>query len=270
MKYDKIKIGNRIKEIRIMRKNSILDTDKYNFCKTQELFAEKLGVDRRTIGKWENGDSLPSLEDLINMCDLLECNMEYFLGANDYPYVDTVSKCAHFTGIDPRIIDLVVKNPDFCDYLNFFMLPENCSNLFDKVTLNAWKKFWITESLSKIKEPLHNKIKKAFDKFYLSVPMSDITPECFKKFLIEFLPQNKINFWDENGDNSMIYVKNCFSTEIYEDFISNIPKENEYEYFIDYICSMTYETLKTEIYIELQKKKMSDEYILILEKYLTL
>lgn len=52
-------IGNRMRDLRATRGMS------------QETLAERCGVDRRTIGRWENGYSVPDLDNLIRLTTAL-------------------------------------------------------------------------------------------------------------------------------------------------------------------------------------------------------
>ncbi len=70
-RYDYKKIGKRIR----------YERRKCGFT-SQEDFAEKLGMSassRQTIGKWENGQQLPSIDDFFIMCELFECELGYLL-----------------------------------------------------------------------------------------------------------------------------------------------------------------------------------------------
>ena len=73
--YDLTKIGKRIRDER----------QKAGYT-SQEKFAEKFslsGSSRQKIGKWENGKSLPSLDDFLIMCDLFQCQSDTY-------YVNTI------------------------------------------------------------------------------------------------------------------------------------------------------------------------------------
>ena len=43
---------------------------------TQEQIAEKLGVSRQTIAKWERGECLPDLENVIALADIYEVTVD--------------------------------------------------------------------------------------------------------------------------------------------------------------------------------------------------
>ncbi len=43
---------------------------------SQEQFADKLGVSRQAVSKWESGGTYPDMEKMIKMCKILNCNLE--------------------------------------------------------------------------------------------------------------------------------------------------------------------------------------------------
>lgn len=273
MKFDKELLGKRIKKMRIRRKKEYnrnnIENQKYDFCITQENFAIAIGIDRRTLIKWEQGDTVPTLEKLIKICNLLDCNIEYFLGANKFPYIDTVVKASYFTGIKPEIIEQAKNCPEYLDCLNFFMFPENCSELFNKTTLSAWKKYWINQALSDIKPPLIDIIQKAFEYFYSFTPFSEISINKYKEYLTEYLPIEKINFESEPKEYLTINLKEVFSPLGYRKCIKNISSTNKYDTFIDYIAKLTYEPLINREFVEIQKQKVASKFIEIVTHYLS-
>ena len=46
---------------------------------SQELLAEKLGLSRQAISKWESGSSYPDMEKMLEMCKILNCTLEDLL-----------------------------------------------------------------------------------------------------------------------------------------------------------------------------------------------
>ena len=43
---------------------------------SQEQLADKLGVSRQAVSKWEIGNSYPDMEKMLQMCKILNCNLE--------------------------------------------------------------------------------------------------------------------------------------------------------------------------------------------------
>lgn len=52
---------------------------KLNGGMTQEKLAEKMGVSRQMIGKWEAGESWPEVDKLIQLADLFNCKVDALL-----------------------------------------------------------------------------------------------------------------------------------------------------------------------------------------------
>lgn len=49
---------------------------------TQEQLAEKLGVSRQSVSKWESGQSYPEMDTLLNLCDLFGTDLDTLLRGN--------------------------------------------------------------------------------------------------------------------------------------------------------------------------------------------
>lgn len=64
---NQVKIGNFIKELRKEQKL------------TQEQLAEKFGVARRTVSRWETGSNMPDLDILIEMADFFDVDLREIL-----------------------------------------------------------------------------------------------------------------------------------------------------------------------------------------------
>ncbi len=43
---------------------------------TQEQLAEKLGVSRQAVSKWESAQSYPEMDKLLSLCELFDCNID--------------------------------------------------------------------------------------------------------------------------------------------------------------------------------------------------
>lgn len=58
---------------------------------TQEKLAERLGVSRQTISKWETGDVYPELEKLLELSRLFSCTLDSLLKEDMAPQADYYS-----------------------------------------------------------------------------------------------------------------------------------------------------------------------------------
>ena len=58
-----MKFGDNLKRVRKMRKIS------------QEDLADKLGVSRQSVSKWETGENYPSMTNIMCLCTIFKCNI---------------------------------------------------------------------------------------------------------------------------------------------------------------------------------------------------
>ena len=71
---------------------------------SQEDLAERCGVTRQSVSKWETGLGYPETEKLLMLCDLLEVNLDYLLRDikekhNEENKQEEVSLYASYVGI---------------------------------------------------------------------------------------------------------------------------------------------------------------------------
>jgi len=66
---------------------------------SQEKLAEKVGVSRQSISKWECGESYPEMDNILTLCDIFHCKL------NDLVHQDI----ADFNSLDENIKMSVVK-----------------------------------------------------------------------------------------------------------------------------------------------------------------
>ena len=59
---------------------------------SQEGLASELGISRQTVSKWEAGVAVPSIENLITLCRVLEVDITYFLPESEYAPAQAESK----------------------------------------------------------------------------------------------------------------------------------------------------------------------------------
>lgn len=64
-----------------MTKN--IKSERVRIGMTQEQLADEIGVHVNSIRMWENGTSLPSAMNLINMSHLFKCSPDYLLGCSE-------------------------------------------------------------------------------------------------------------------------------------------------------------------------------------------
>ena len=115
---DKKEIGKRLKAIRKMK------------YKSQEAFAEDLNIsDRKTVSKWETGETEIPMTRLPDICNALECDMDYIFGKINTPKNCTTNVMQE-TGLSFQAADLLL-NKKYTFTLNSLLADENFIKLLD-------------------------------------------------------------------------------------------------------------------------------------------
>lgn len=243
---------------------------KYACCKTKESLAREMHLDRRTIGKWERGEAIPTIENLIELSKILNCSVEYFLGTGNEPaIIASIEEAAHYSKISQSIIKYGLENPDYRDCLNFFMLPENCSSLFKESTLCAWKKYNIASNLSEIKSPLKEKVIEAFNEFNAVTSFDKNDINKYKNFLRLKFPSDSLYIGKSIKKNAVgINIKLSLPLTKY---IGLVTPDNtiNYDEFINYLADYTYDALIQNSILELQKFNLAKAFVDLFTKYLS-
>lgn len=85
---------------------------------TQERFCEIIGVSRDTLSKWENGHSCPNIEQLLDLCNILECDPDYLLGRIEHTR-NNMQIASDVTGLSEDAIKTIrgIRGDVCCDFL---------------------------------------------------------------------------------------------------------------------------------------------------------
>jgi len=51
---------------------------------SQEILAEKIGVSRQSIYNWENNLAIPKITDILLICDIFGCELNFLIYNNDF------------------------------------------------------------------------------------------------------------------------------------------------------------------------------------------
>ena len=88
------------------------------FGLTQEQIAERLGVSRQAVAKWERGDSLPDIDNIIALADMYEVTIDSLV-RNMTTISDTTDEKKHMFGVT-KVNDK-----------GQITLPKKCRDVFD-------------------------------------------------------------------------------------------------------------------------------------------
>lgn len=99
-----VKLPERIRKLR----------EEHGF-KTQQAFADALRVDRSVVKSWERFKKpvLPRLENLLSMCQLFECDLDYLIGSIEERTHDIQTAC-QLTGLSAKAIEKITSKDIGC------------------------------------------------------------------------------------------------------------------------------------------------------------
>ena len=209
MNYNYKEIGKRIKSERKL------------LGKSQEELSGDLKVKRSTVGSWENGKTLPSLQTMINMCKMFNCEMGYLLCEEGYEEkTRKITDICRETGLSAEAVNLLMeykKNGiDFPkNFINEFLLNENLQqellnveNTFSTLSTllfleddieigekayieaNRMYSYSISESSSRGEKNTREIAKSIFDSGILSIGKDELTEKYFEYIVKQ---------WEERG-----------------------------------------------------------------------
>lgn len=275
--------------------------EKFAHCCTQEKFAEKINVERRTIGRWEKGIAFPPFDKIIAICQALECDINFLLTYNvtqknsnnadnyinlHYKDVDKINTekidildwkvgfdtsilAQKYSGISKDIIDYAKSDRDYLDFLNFFMHPDNCSTLFNFVMLISWKNSLSTGGhLDELSGTLKYKIINIFQRYQAVTPLGNFTKESYKDWLKEELSPDKLSFSATRLDDR-ICVNKYLSSERLAKLKLSDENSKSYEIFLDYITTYSYNTLTDNLILNIQKEALLKSFVELFENFLS-
>ena len=133
MKYDLKSIGNRIRK---QRKEAGYTQGKL----AQQLYLSE--DSRQTIGKWEKGEVLPDMEQLLLMCDLFNCELGYLLCEYDCKTRNTTD-ITEITGLSEKAVNSIIglKNSEISDViytLSKVVCHKNFAELLCTIHTHIW------------------------------------------------------------------------------------------------------------------------------------
>lgn len=269
---DKKAFGKRLVELRQQRYKE--SPDKFPYCKNQASFCQEISsldkegkaFRRQTLGCWENGASYPTVQRILILCKLLECDPDFLLG-----YGKTVSKdiefISDFTGLERRSIEALKTNTDFIPFLNYILTSNDFMKLVSYIEKEATC-FYVDKDLtSHYKSVLLRRMKAAFDRsLALSTPF-DHFPAIYKRELSQELSGFRKN-GIENG--ILIHISESIRNEILRaKGEREIPDESDeyYSLVIDFLAEFSCDPFSYEKECAQRKGRFAQIFIELLDDY---
>ena len=241
-------MGEKLKNLRKSRFKE--NPKRFNYCRSQETFAENFGCGRETIVNWENNNTSPSLKDFIEICQKLECEPNYLLISKSIVKSQAINLISQVLGISTISAERIEQNAFLAQLLNHFIGSTDFIQLTDNI-----HEFVLTEYISKeifqksFDGNFRNELEAIFANFYYETFPLDRNEECFQSYLKQKIPFNQFKNNNENFKNLDIYLKRNLSPDTYNQIYLKYEKctaktaEALYKIFIEDTAWRTYDIL---------------------------
>lgn len=243
-----LEIGEKIKKL---RKSRFKENPKhFDYCRTQERFAEEFGCGRETIVNWEKNNTSPSLNDFIEICKKLECEPNYLLINKSNVKSQTINLISQVLGISIISAERIAQNTFIAQLLNHFIESTDSIQLADNI-----HEFVLTEYISKeifqtsFKGNFRNELEAIFAKFYYETFPLNRSEESFQSYLKRKIPFNQFKNNYDTSKSLDVYLKKNLSLDtyrqiylIYEDYTTKTA-ETLYKIFIEDTAFRTYDIM---------------------------
>lgn len=251
----------------------------YKDCKSQDSFGEKLGCNQRTVGRWEQGKLIPSLDQANAICRILHCDPDYLFGGGDIieqknnnedsiekeiAETDIIGRISNAFHIKKDILFLAINNDlAYISYLNFFADPKRCKRFYSHLD-NANICFWIDHTeIDGITGPLRTIIEDSFHRASMyCASEEDKLMDTFISQLSLSLSKKKITFTKKKEETKLEVTKYIKKPAL------NIIDTTDYENFIESIAEYCYEPLRNKMLLEIEEYKISKEFLFQYEEFI--
>ncbi|MBE7019811.1 MAG: helix-turn-helix transcriptional regulator [Ruminococcaceae bacterium] len=233
-------------------------------------FESKKVPSRTTITKWEDmtNKSIPSLEQMLLLCNFFDCDINYFLGKNNIESEDNIT-IAKSLNLSLETVETLRHTPEYGSFLNDVIISKKL-NLDIIRRINQLGKNMALEDIleTSFKKEFFINLRAFFDEFYASIFPMDMSLEAFEKYLCNVFPYNKSfepakfleNNFEEDGKN---FVLNKF-----EDF-ERATSNEQYKMIMASIADISYNYFISTQVAELSKQRVTITLLEMVEKIIT-
>lgn len=253
----------------IMEIKERLKEERKNAGLTQRKLAEGIHIcrsgdnssGRTTLTNWENlnNQTLPNLLSLIDICNLLEVDMDYILGASNIQSQD-IKTIADTTHISQETVRTLQNNPEYGSFLDSFVNDDLLSEISTRIKQLGVN--FVLEGVIKTSFTPHfiNTIRRTFNNFYFTTFPMDISSEKFVSYLTDKFPySDKFNpdeFIENNfvDDGKLFVYNNCKNGK--DEFYS-LHSYEKYKHIISSISEISYDYFMSLQNVELSKQRLN-------------
>lgn len=239
---------------------------------TQQEVAQKIhlgnGISRNSVSDWESNSNyaanrLPSLPQLIDLCNLYEVDLDYVLGATDLQSQNkqTMAATLHLNeqqlnqlAAKPQtalLVDHLLADPLFDDLVQGTQRLSQNQLIADVITTSLTPKF-------------AKKMRGYFEDYYFKVFPMDMSGDSFQTYLTEKITEKSmkqpVTFLETHFlADGQLFVRNQFNN------FDQLPVHQQYDTIIESLAAIVFDYSVSAKVVTLAKQQLTDKLGQILD-----
>lgn len=235
----------------------------------QKTFAEALHFScRSSIGNWESQKStaLPTLENFVSVCKLLDVDPNFMLGVSDIPSENDVA-ISNVIGLSSDNVNQLRNNKSISDFINYILSSAELNELVKRIEQICHYGYISEAQETTFAAGTLKQIQKAFDEFYRNVFPLDMSVERFAEYIRKEVNWNPDRISIDDFVHSVV-TENEYHNILFEypDFESKTDQE-KYDILIVDIAKTSYDYMMGQPMIELAERKIAVSLSQIVSNY---
>ncbi len=240
---------------------------------TQVEFAQKIraeqGIElekaagRSTVSTWEQADkSIPGIEDVLTICNVLEMDFDAFIGRATIASKD-LNAVMEATGLDENALHRLKSHPENAVFVNHLLQSDSFSQIVKCSNQLAASSIIGDVIRTAFEVPLIKLVDKWFYDYYYSCFPMDMSMDSYTQYIRKHCKLSGDDlfrkYFLEEGRN--------FILNQYENF-STLSEREKYAIATDTIAQISYDYLISTNVMALSRKRIIDMFAEILDNYI--
>lgn len=236
----------------------------------QDTFAEALHFSSRSsVGNWESvkSNSIPTLENFVAVCNVLQVDPNYLLGVNDFPSEENhaISKVI---GIAEDNVLQMRTDKEASSFIDFILSAAELSELLRRIKQICYYGMISEAQETTFTPEALKRIQTAFDEFYRNVFPLDMNIDRFAQYI------QKEFKWQPEKISIDKYIFSVITDNEYNNILFDHPGFEEktdsekYDILIWDIASTSYEYMLGQPIMELAEQEITKALNGIVKRYI--
>lgn len=243
---------------KLLKKNlkAMRQEKKYKQTDVAKNIHKDIEISRTTITNWENEniDSLPNIEDLMGLCNLFECDLDYVVGREKSKSKE-IADIANQLHISEQTVEILKENKEFGEFIDNLLSYDLMSEVIQRTARLSFHHYTEDVITASFSPRLVNKIKKLYLKYLDEEFLLDMSEESFKRFIEKNLDSESDFDIDNYLHSKFLENGRNYLFQKVDNFNSLNPSKQR-DLIISVIAEMSYDYLISDQLMQISKQKL--------------